>query len=554
MSLYSELKKELASANKKKKLKNIIHDILHEIQHLPQYLSDEEKLFWFSTNLVEHPLCSHPNCNNRAKWAGFSTGYQQHCSIKCARSNPIILQQRKETNLKKFGVEYPSQSSSILEQTKRIWIKTYGRDNPMKTEKVKKNYKNSIITKYNTDNISKSNIVKEKKKITLNSLYKCSSPFQINPDKVKEVWLKKHNVDNPLKSEKIKQKMSMTKKRNNFDKLFHNEIVPLFNFEEYIINERSNWKCTKCNSVILAKIPYVYCNNCDKTNTRSNWELSFINWLKMLRFDNIISNNRQIIPPFEIDIFIPERNIAFELNGVKWHTELMGKDRHYHKIKTDLCREKNIQLFHIFDIEWNSKRSIVKSRIQSKLGIYKEIIGARNCQIKTVNTKEKTNFLSNNHLQGSCPSSVNIGLYFHNELIGIMCLGESRFSKNHQWELLRLCYRVGYQITGGTKKMWSHFIKFYTPDSCISYFDCRWGDSNVYSQLKFTHLKNSSPNYFYTKNGFTLENRIKYQKHKLLNILPTFNNDLTEWENMQQNGYDRIWDCGNEVWVWRYKC
>ena len=44
--------------------------------------------------------------------------------------------------------------------------------------------------------------------------------------------------------------------------------------------------------------------------------------------------------------------------------------------------------------------------------------------------------------------------------------------------------------------------------------------------------------------------RIKYQKHKLPRLLNNFDPDLTEWENMKNNGFDRIWDCGNDVWVW----
>ena len=29
-----------------------------------------------------------------------------------------------------------------------------------------------------------------------------------------------------------------------------------------------------------------------------------------------------------------------------------------------------------------------------------------------------------------------------------------------------------------------------------------------------------------------------------------FDPELTEWENMKINGYDRIWDCGTDVWAW----
>jgi hypothetical protein len=38
---------------------------------------------------------------------------------------------------------------------------------------------------------------------------------------------------------------------------------------------------------------------------------------------------------------------------------------------------------------------------------------------------------------------------------------------------------------------------------------------------------------------------MNFQKHKLAKIIKVFDPNLTEWENMQLNGYDRIWDCGN---------
>lgn len=65
----------------------------------------------------------------------------------------------------------------------------------------------------------------------------------------------------------------------------------------------------------------------------------------------------------------------------------------------------------------------------------------------------------------------------------------------------------------------------------------------------------TSPNYFYiTKNASTIESRQKFQKHKLKNILPTFDEKLSEWENMKNNGYDRFWDCGNLVFTFDLNC
>jgi hypothetical protein len=45
--------------------------------------------------------------------------------------------------------------------------------------------------------------------------------------------------------------------------------------------------------------------------------------------------------------------------------------------------------------------------------------------------------------------------------------------------------------------------------------------------------------------------RVQFQKHKLKDKLDKFDPSLTEWENMQLNDYNRIWDCGNYVFSWR---
>ena len=42
-----------------------------------------------------------------------------------------------------------------------------------------------------------------------------------------------------------------------------------------------------------------------------------------------------------------------------------------------------------------------------------------------------------------------------------------------------------------------------------------------------------------------LENRMKFQKHKLNNLLENYDETLSERENMKNNGYLWIYDCGN---------
>ncbi len=85
--------------------------------------------------------------------------------------------------------------------------------------------------------------------------------------------------------------------------------------------------------------------------------------------------------------------------------------------------------------------------------------------------------------------------------------------------------------------------------SPLGYCDIRYGSGMLYEKLGFEYVSTSQPNYFYfhKSNILKLESRISFQKHKLKDKLPQFDDNLSEYQNMLNNGYDRIWDCGNLV-------
>jgi hypothetical protein len=275
----------------------------------------------------------------------------------------------------------------------------------------------------------------------------------------------------------------------------------------------------------------------------------------MLPSTNITTNDRTIIPPHELDIYIPELNIAIEVNGVYWHGELAGRPRTYHKSKMVNCNIKGIKLIHIWNNEWNEKREIVKSRLSHICNMVINRVFARQLSIITVSTTNSKQFLIDNHIQGYVHSTHNYGLTRDGELLAIMTIGKSRYNTQHEYELLRFCTKRYVQVVGGASRLLHHFIKINSPNSIISYSDLRWGNGNVYSKLQFTHIRDSTPNYFYFKrnNTLVLRSRQSFQKHKLQSKLELFDPKLTEWENMINNGYDRIWDCGNGVWSWNKK-
>ena len=131
-----------------------------------------------------------------------------------------------------------------------------------------------------------------------------------------------------------------------------------------------------------------------------------------------------------------------------------------------------------------------------------------------------------------------------------MTFGKPRFSRKYEWEMLRFCCRLGYHVPGAAGKLLKHFENAYNPKSLVSYADRRWSQGGLYTALGFKLDHKSRPDYWYwnyRKSGFILESRIKYQKHKLKDILEKFDPAKSETENMKDNDFYQIFDCGNFV-------
>lgn len=320
-------------------------------------------------------------------------------------------------------------------------------------------------------------------------------------------------------------------------------------------------RCKKCGEETVVRMTCgklnrlnhnsLLCKNCENLNGTSKAEKDIVEFIRTIAPDeNIVENDRIVLNPKELDIYIPERKLAFEYDGLHWHCDKDG-DVKKHLRKTLDCEAKGIHLVHLFENEWLDKQDIVKSRIQNLMGSYDKTIYARACSVKEVPNKESFAFQCQNHIQGGVNSKVNIGLYYGDELVSLMTFSKPRFSKKYEWELVRFCNKCGYHIPGGASKLLKHFERTYHPKSIVSYADRRWSmksESTLYNRLGFSLVSESSPNYWYVKDG-ELFNRIQFQKHKLKGLLDKFDESKSEWQNMQDNGYDRIFDCGNLVFV-----
>lgn len=278
-----------------------------------------------------------------------------------------------------------------------------------------------------------------------------------------------------------------------------------------------------------------------------------------LDFNNIKykKNDRDIIKPNEIDFVIGD--VGLELCGLYWHSDA-NIDNDYHYKKYLKCLSENIKLLQFFEDEIIDKKEIVFSMILNRLGKIEKKY-ARNCTIKEISNKEKKQFLNKNHLQGDCISKINLGLILNNEIISVMTFGKQRInlgkkiSNDNDYELIRFANKINTTTVGGASKLFSYFIKKYNPKKIISYCDLRYSTGNLYKKLGFKYDKISKPNYFYFKSGYGLKryNRFSFRKSVLHKLLEKFDPEKTEKQNMIDNKFLRIYDCGCMKFEWNDK-
>jgi very-short-patch-repair endonuclease len=261
---------------------------------------------------------------------------------------------------------------------------------------------------------------------------------------------------------------------------------------------------------------------------------------------------RDLIKPYEIDILLPEHKLAIEINGVYWHGEQSGKDKHYHKNKTNMCESVGYKLIHFFEDELQ-KEKIILSKLKTLLKINKKPIYARKCKVKEIGTKTKVKFLNKYHLQGNCKSSKSIGLYYKNRLVSVMTFGKNRSGET---ELNRFCSVFNFYIIGGASKLFKYYIKHHGEDYVVSYADLTLSGGDMYHKLGFfldNSKRSSEPDYKYynrAKSSYIRHHKSKFSKSRLENEIDEYDPDKTEWENMKYNGWDRIWDCGKLRFVY----
>lgn len=285
----------------------------------------------------------------------------------------------------------------------------------------------------------------------------------------------------------------------------------------------------------------------------SSIELQVRDIISKLYSGNIEYNVRDIIAG-ELDIYIPELKVAIEVNGSYWHSSVY-KTKKYHQNKTISCAKLGIRLIHIFDYEWNNDntREKIINILKNIFNCTSEAVYARDCDIEYIDVNKTRSFLEQYHIQGYTSSSINIALSYQDEILGVMTFGKPRYDYDNDYEIIRLAYKNGIRIIGGTERMFKHIVADYNIKSVITYVDIAKFTGKSYSKLGFKSDKSmiTSPNYVWV-NIRSNEVLPRYQTMKHLLVKQGLGEaDKTEDEIMESMGFFKVYNSGNLKMVWK---
>ena len=516
---------------------------------------------YYDTYIGKH-FC--PRCKNETQFIGITKGYKEYCE-DCI---PVVKAERVSNTKKNWS---PEKKADVKSKIKATMLKRYGVSSYLATEecqnhkysketrnKAKQTFRKTCLEKYGVETTLQLPEVRLKAKNT--KLLRYGDASYTNHEQAQQTKLERYGDKNYTNSEKRKNTIltkygvehftyilnnglqSEIKQQNIRDFETENDCTEVFTL---IKKFGQGWYRAKIVDLIYKGEQRAFVKNKDiplieqyYENRSSTGETEIKLFVKSVYSGTLIENSRKIIPPYELDIYIPDKKLAIEFNGSFWHSINRGISKDYHLMKTEMC--KDIRLIHIFEYEWENKKEICKSIILSALGLLDRKIYARNCDVREVSRRDAKQFLEENHLQGHINSQYRLGLYYNNELVQLITVGKSRFKQN-EYELLRMCSKLNTQVIGGFSKL-MHNLPY---NNVISYIDRSKYTGNGYYTTDWKIIGYTPPSYHYVKYSKII-NRMSAQKHKLKLLLGDgFDVSKTEAQNMIDNKWLQIYDCGN---------
>lgn len=469
--------------------------------------------------------------------------------------------------LKKLNIQIykPIHNLSFINTEDFYKLKLFFEENPNTIERKTQLCRQTSLERYGVNNPAQ--IESSRKKIS----EKNKNNVESRLSKAKETNLKKYGIENPLLlwdsslywkniSKENREEINKKIARSKLKKFESNDKYYLCHLEKIFKKDRTGITRNIEKLEIIkkeGKYPYIEKKDLYKLSNyytitelagTSFLEKELLSFIESIYHGEVQTNNRTIISPKELDIYIPEKRMAIEFNGLYWHDENhISNNSHFEK--TQSCDKIGIDLIHIFEDDWLLKKEIVKSIIASRLGIYQQKFMARKLKIQYLDKNKAKEFFDKNHLQGFAKADYYIALVDQNQDTKQCGAFTMRGFHDGNIELTRFATKLNTQVVGGFGKIIADFIKLKDVKSITSYINKSFFNGKGYLAVGFKIVGKIKPSYSYIYKGkrwhksFFRKNKIKkmYSEGKLF----YFDEKDSEHTNMKKNGIYRIYDSGN---------
>lgn len=475
--------------------------------------------------------------------------YKERTGYDSPSYNPEVIAKTEQTNLERYGSKNVFGASQIRNKIKQTNLEKYGTPYPMQNAEIKAKAEQTNLEKYGATNYLAS---EEGRKFAAEKFKeKYGKYWYSQTAEWKETAIKEcTNIDEWLKFTEDPEGYIDTHyiSKPKYRQLSQDLGVRISTVGDFIARHKLTHKIAYCFSYMEEEIREFL----DSLSIKYN------------------AHDRNVISPYEIDIYLPEYKFGIECNPTATHNSsvpYMDNENisvlspSYHKMKTDMCESKGVNLLHVFGYDWTHKKEIMLSMIRNKLSKTENIIYARNCSIVEVPGGKAIQFLNENHRQGSVNSPIRLGLVYNNQLVSLMTFGNMRntIGKGNEdlldcYELVRFCSLLNTSVVGGASKLLKHFIKEYNPKKIRSFSDRAHTTGSLYPTLGFNNIRQSDPGYVWVdKNNDKAYNRVNAQKQNIQLFLKDDSIDLnrTEREIMIEHGFVQVYDSGTITWEWQ---
>ena len=380
-------------------------------------------------------------CNKPVRWDDGNKRYSDTCCKECFleySKSDIVKEKIKQTNIQKYGAESYSQTEEGKLKQQQTCLEKYGVDNPAKADDYNEKSKKTCLCKYGVDNSAKIVDYKEKSKKTCLQKYGVENINQIpeikekQKESYKKTCLKRYGVISTSQLPEVKEKMRTTIKKqfgvdnysqtDEFKEKSKKTCLKRYGTEYYQQADKSKEKLVPLFLEKLKNKGYhkkgyriisykgggdyeLYCPNC-KQNFIINYSDQFYHrhtnkheicticnplkreysygekevlfYISSIYDGVILENDRTVIKPKELDIYLPELHLAIEYNGDYWHANPKYYSSNHiigdvpaktvwkeDKQKINRCIKAGIELLIIWEDDWINHKEQVQFELNS---------------------------------------------------------------------------------------------------------------------------------------------------------------------------------------------